>query len=78
MLDATGGFYCQISVSQSTSDGTRSVNPKATTRVVRVHKWFNPVKEREAATTPLGQVIDVLTPNTKPAAFVQIAQEEDV
>lgn len=56
--------------------GARSVNPKATTRVVWVNKWFDPGKEREAATTLIGQGVDVLMQNTDSAAVVQTAQEK--
>ncbi|MBA9844523.1 MAG: BMP family ABC transporter substrate-binding protein [Ralstonia sp.] len=58
--------------------GARSVNPKATTRVVWVNKWFDPGKEREAATTLIGQGVDVLMQNTDSAAVVQTAQEKSV
>ena len=58
--------------------GARNVNPKATTRVVWVNKWFDPGKEREAATTLIGQGVDVLMQNTDSAAVVQTAQEKGV
>lgn len=58
--------------------GARSVNPKVTTRVVWVNKWFDPGKEREAATTLIGQGVDVLMQNTDSAAVVQTAQEKGV
>jgi basic membrane protein A len=58
--------------------GARSVNPKATTRVVWVNKWFDPGKEREAATTLVGQGVDVLMQNTDSAAVVQTAEEKGV
>ena len=58
--------------------GARSVNPKATTRVVWVNKWFDTGKEREAATTLIGQGVDVLMQNTDSAAVVQTAQEKGV
>jgi len=58
--------------------GARSVNAKATTRVVWVNKWFDPGKEREAATTLIGQGVDVLMQNTDSAAVVQTAQEKGV
>ncbi|MBC3916783.1 BMP family ABC transporter substrate-binding protein [Undibacterium sp. CY18W] len=58
--------------------GARSVNPKATTRVVWVNKWFDPGKEREAATTLIGQGVDVLMQNTDSAAVVQTAEEKGV
>ncbi len=57
--------------------GARSVNPKATS-VVWVNKWFDPGKEREAATTLIGQGVDVLMQNTDSAAVVQTAQEKGV
>lgn len=58
--------------------GARSVNPNATTRVVWVNKWFDPGKEREAATTLIGQGVDVLMQNTDSAAVVQTAEEKGV
>ncbi|MBC3869485.1 BMP family ABC transporter substrate-binding protein [Undibacterium oligocarboniphilum] len=58
--------------------GARSVNPKATTKVVWVNKWFDPGKEREAATTLVGQGVDVLMQNTDSAAVVQTAEEKGV
>jgi simple sugar transport system substrate-binding protein len=58
--------------------GARSTNPKATTRVVWINKWFDPGKEREAATTLIGQGVDVLMQNTDSAAVVQTAQESGV
>lgn len=58
--------------------GARSINPKATTRVVWINKWFDPGKEREAATTLIGQGVDVLMQNTDSAAVVQTAQEAGV
>jgi simple sugar transport system substrate-binding protein len=33
------------------------VNPKATTKVVWVNKWFDPGKEREATTTLVGRML---------------------
>ncbi|MDE2427454.1 MAG: BMP family ABC transporter substrate-binding protein [Burkholderiales bacterium] len=58
--------------------GARSINPKATTKVVWVNKWFDPGKEREAATTLIGQGVDVLMQNTDSAAVVQTAEEKGV
>ncbi len=58
--------------------GARSVNPNATTKVVWVNKWFDPGKEREAATTLIGQGVDVLMQNTDSAAVVQTAEEKGV
>ncbi|MFZ6645689.1 BMP family ABC transporter substrate-binding protein [Undibacterium sp. TJN25] len=58
--------------------GAKSVNPKVTTRVVWVNKWFDPGNEREAAITLIGQGVDVLMQNTDSAAVVQTAQEKGV
>ena len=58
--------------------GARSVNPNATVKVVWVNKWFDPGKEREAATTLIGQGVDMLMQNTDSAAVVQTAQEKGV
>ena len=58
--------------------GARSVNPKATTKVVWINKWFDPGQEREAATTLIGQGVDVLMQNTDSAAVVQTAEEKGV
>ncbi|MEQ8698225.1 MAG: BMP family ABC transporter substrate-binding protein, partial [Bauldia litoralis] len=40
--------------------GMRSVNPKATVRVIWVSSWYDPGKEREAAEALIGQGADVL------------------
>lgn len=56
----------------------RSVNPKATTRVVWVNKWFDPGKEREAALSLIAQGVEVLMQNTDSAAVVQTAEEKGV
>ncbi|WP_423196432.1 BMP family ABC transporter substrate-binding protein [Cupriavidus sp. H19C3] len=58
--------------------GARSVNPQATVKVVWVNKWFDPGKEREAATTLIGQGVDMLMQNTDSAAVVQTAQEKGI
>jgi basic membrane protein A len=58
--------------------GAQSTNPKITTRVVWTNSWFDPGKEREAATTLIGQGVDVLMQNTDSAAVVQTAQEKGV
>lgn len=58
--------------------GARSVNPNASVKVVWVNKWFDPGKEREAATTLIGQGADMLMQNTDSAAVVQTAQEKGV
>ena len=58
--------------------GAQSTNPKISTRVVWTNAWFDPGKEREAATTLIGQGVDVLMQNTDSAAVVQTAQEKGV
>jgi basic membrane protein A len=58
--------------------GARSVNPKATTRVIWVESWFNPGKEREAALALIAQGADVLMQNTDSPAVVQTAQEKGI
>lgn len=58
--------------------GARSVNPKATVRVIWVEKWFDPGKEREAALALISQGADVLMQNTDSPAIVQTAQEKGV
>lgn len=58
--------------------GARSVNPKATTKVIWVNAWFDPGKEREAALTLIAQGADVLMQNTDSPAVVQAAQEKGV
>src|SRR5258705_4954814 len=56
--------------------GARSVNPKAEVRVIWTNSWFDPGKEREAATTLLSQNADVLTHHTDSTAVVQTAEEK--
>jgi basic membrane protein A len=58
--------------------GAQSTNPKISTRVVWTNAWFDPGKEREAATTLIGQGVDVLMQNTDSAAVVQTAQEKGI
>lgn len=58
--------------------GARSVNPKASTRVIWVNGWFDPGKEREAALALISQGADVLMQNTDSPAVVQTAQEKGV
>ena len=48
--------------------GARSVNPKATTRVVWVNKWFDPGKEADAAKVLIGQGADIITQHTDSTA----------
>lgn len=58
--------------------GARSINPKATTKVIWVNAWFDPGKEREAAMTLISQGADVLMQNTDSPAVVQAAQEKGI
>jgi len=58
--------------------GARSVNPKASTKVIWVNSWFDPGKEREAALTLISQGADVLMQNTDSPAVVQTALEKGI
>ncbi len=55
--------------------GARSVNPNAELRVIWVNSWYDPGKERQAATTLLSQGADVITHHTDSTAVVQAAEE---
>ena len=55
--------------------GMRSVNPKATVRVVFLGEWFNPPREREAATVLMNQGAEVLAFHTGSTAVMVAAQE---
>jgi simple sugar transport system substrate-binding protein len=55
--------------------GARSVNPKATTKVVWVNSWFDPPKETEAAQALINQGADVLLQNTDSTAVLQTAEK---
>jgi len=58
--------------------GARSINPKATTKIIWVNTWFDPGKEREAALTLISQGADVLMQNTDSPAVVQAAEEKGI
>ncbi|MDP9109782.1 MAG: BMP family ABC transporter substrate-binding protein, partial [Pseudomonadota bacterium] len=58
--------------------GAQSVNPKVSTRVVWINKWFDPGKEREGALALIGQGVDVLIQNTDSPATLQAAEEKGV
>ena len=58
--------------------GMRSVNPKAETKVIWVNSWYDPGREREAATTLISQGADVITHHTDSTAPVQAAEEKGV
>jgi simple sugar transport system substrate-binding protein len=55
--------------------GMRSVNPKATVRVVWLNAWFDPPKEREAAMALFNQDVDVIAFHTGSTAVMAAAQE---
>lgn len=55
--------------------GMRSVNPKATVRVVWLGEWFNPARERDAAMTLMNQGAEVLAFHTGSNAVMVAAQE---
>jgi len=56
--------------------GARSVNPKAEVRVIWVNSWFDPGKERDAASTLISQGADIVTHHTDSTAVVQTAEEK--
>jgi basic membrane protein A and related proteins len=58
--------------------GVRIANPKAEVRVVWVNSWFDPGKERDAATALMTQSADVLTHHTDSTAVVQAAEQKGV
>ena len=58
--------------------GMRSVNPDAQVKVVWLNTWFDPPREREAATSLIHQGADVLTNHSGSAAVAQTAQEKGV
>jgi basic membrane protein A len=55
--------------------GAQSMNPKVTTKVVWVNKWFDPPKETEAAQALLNQGADVLMQNTDSSAVLKTAEK---
>ena len=55
--------------------GLRSVNPKATVKVIWLNEWFNPPREREAAMTLMNQGADVLAFHTGSTAVMAAAEE---
>lgn len=58
--------------------GMRSTNPKAEVKVIWVNSWYDPGREREAATTLISQGADVISQHTDSTAPVQAAQEKGV
>jgi basic membrane protein A and related proteins len=55
--------------------GMRSVNPRATVRVVWLNVWFDPPKERDAAMVLFNQDVDVIAFHTGSTAVMAAAQE---
>ena len=55
--------------------GMRSVNPKATVKVVWLNAWFYPPKERDAAMALFNQDVDVIAFHTGSTAVMAAAQE---
>jgi simple sugar transport system substrate-binding protein len=56
--------------------GAQSVNPKVTTHVVWVNKWFDPPKESEGALALMNAGADVLMQNTDSSAVLQAAEKQ--
>ncbi|CDS53911.1 Bmp family protein [Polaromonas sp. CG9_12] len=55
--------------------GMRSVNPKATVKVVWLGAWFDPPREREAAMALFNQGVEVMAFHTGSTAVMRAAQE---
>jgi len=55
--------------------GLRSVNPKATVKLVWLDVWFDPPKERDAAMALFNQNVDVVAFHTGSTAVMAAAQE---
>ncbi|MBH1957193.1 MAG: BMP family ABC transporter substrate-binding protein [Burkholderiales bacterium] len=55
--------------------GMRSVNPKATVKVVWLGAWFDPPREREAAMVLFNQGVDIMAFHTGSDAVMRAAQE---
>jgi simple sugar transport system substrate-binding protein len=58
--------------------GMRSVNPKASLRVVWLNTWFDPARERDAALTLVNQGADVLANHTASPAVATVAEVKKV
>ncbi|MDI1239818.1 MAG: BMP family ABC transporter substrate-binding protein [Polaromonas sp.] len=55
--------------------GMRSVNPRASVKVVWLGAWFDPPREREAAMTLFNQGVEVMAFHTGSTAVMSAAQE---
>jgi basic membrane protein A and related proteins len=58
--------------------GMRSVNPKASVRVVWLNSWFDPARESDAALALVRQGADVLTNHTASPAVATAAEAQGV
>jgi simple sugar transport system substrate-binding protein len=58
--------------------GMRSVNPRASVRVVWLNSWFDPARERDAALALVNQGADVLANHTASPAVALAAEEKGV
>jgi basic membrane protein A and related proteins len=58
--------------------GLRSTNPKAVVKVIWTSSWYDPTREREAASTLISQKADILTHHTDSTAVVQTAEAQGV
>jgi len=58
--------------------GMRSVNPRASVRVVWLNSWFDPTRERDAALALVNQGADVLANHTASPAVALAAEEKGV
>ncbi len=56
--------------------GMRAANPQAEVKVLWLHTWFDPARERQAALTLLAQGADVLTNHSGSTAVAQAAEEK--
>ena len=58
--------------------GMRSVNPRASVRVLWLNTWFDPARERDAALALVNQGADVLANHTASPAVALAAEEKGV
>lgn len=56
--------------------GMRSVNPNATVKIVWLNTWYDPGREREAATALLSDGADVLSSILSSPVSIQVAEEK--
>ena len=58
------------------AQGMRSVNPKAELRVIWVNSWYDPGKEREAASVLISQGCDMISHHASDPAVNQLVEEK--